>query len=115
MGQTTDCSKVFLQMCIRDRRDITAGNTAGVESTHRQLSTRFADGLRRYNTNCFANIDQFAVGKVCAIALTAYTNFASAGQKDVYKRQPRKKSNKIVTNIQKGDCYVLSAVRRFKN
>ena len=48
-----------------------AGDTAGVEGSHGQLRTGFADGLSRDDADRLADCDRLAVGKVGAVALLA--------------------------------------------
>ena len=57
----------------------TACRTANVEGTHRQLSTRLADGLRGDDTDRFADFDNLIAGKVAAIALDTDAVFGLAG------------------------------------
>ena len=42
-----------------------------MECTHRKLCAGFADGLSRDDTDGFADVDGFVVGKVGAVAVCA--------------------------------------------
>lgn len=53
--------------------DIVTGNTAGMERTHGELSTRLTDGLSSNNTDCLANLDLSMVSQIAPIALNADT------------------------------------------
>ena len=55
-------------------------NTAGMEGTHRQLCTRFPDGLGCNGADRFADIDLAASTEVAAIALSTDTVTAVAGK-----------------------------------
>ena len=55
-------------------------NAAGMECTHGELRTGFADSLRGNDTDRFADRDLSAGGAVHAVALAAYTVFALAGK-----------------------------------
>ena len=58
--------------------DIRSGNSACVEGSHRQLSTRFTDRLSCSYTYSFTDINTFACSKVSSIALSTYTCSAVA-------------------------------------
>ena len=60
--------------------DITAGNTAGMEGTHGQLCTRLTDGLRRDDSDRFADLYCFACRHVRAIASCTDTVAGTAGE-----------------------------------
>ena len=61
-------------------RDIVARDTAGVEGTHRKLSTRLADGLSRDNADRLALVNGSAGGKVDAVALGTNAVSCLAGE-----------------------------------
>ena len=54
--------------------------TTDVEGTHRELGSRFADGLRRDDAGRFAEFDQAAGGQVAAVAHDADAALRFAGQ-----------------------------------
>ena len=49
-----------------------------MESTHRELSTGLADGLRRNNSDCLTDVNKLAVCKVSSVTLCANADFAVA-------------------------------------
>ena len=59
--------------------DVAAGYTARMERSHRQLCTRFTDGLCRGDTDCFADVDFFTGRQVATVALRADTGSGVAG------------------------------------
>ena len=61
-------------------------NTAGVESTHCKLCTRFTDWLCGNNTNCLTDINKFTCSKVCTVTFSTNTNFwlTSKYASDIY-------------------------------
>ena len=54
--------------------------TTDVEGTHRELRSRFADGLRRDDARSFAEFDEASGSQVAAVAHDADTAFRFAGQ-----------------------------------
>ena len=61
--------------------DIGCGSdAAGVEGTQRQLCTRLADGLCRYDANGLTDVHQLVGGQRPAIALGAHTALGVAGE-----------------------------------
>ena len=77
----SSCFKQFLNSG-KTLSDITVlvRNTAGMEVTHCQLSTRFTDSLSSHDTDCFAFFDEVAGCHVSAIALTADTRCGFTGE-----------------------------------
>src|SRR5690606_20680743 len=59
----------------------TRGGTADVERPHRQLRTRFADGLGSDDTDRLALADQRAAAQVAPIAVRAQTMTGFAGER----------------------------------
>ena len=59
----------------------TLRRTTDVEGTHRKLGSRFANRLRRDNTDGFADIDRRTARQIAPIALGANTDFCFAGQR----------------------------------
>ena len=59
--------------------DVSAGNTAGVEGSHGELSTGFTDGLSSDDTYGLADVDLFTCSQVSAVALSADTCLGVAG------------------------------------
>lgn len=59
---------------------VSTGNTAGVEGSHGQLGTRFADGLGSDGADGFAHFHLLGGGQVAAVAGTADPKVGFAGQ-----------------------------------
>ena len=57
-----------------------AGRSTDVEGTHGQLGAGLADGLSGDDANRLAEVDQFAVGQIAAVALGAAAALGFAGQ-----------------------------------
>ena len=94
-GRTSDNDQLALIVChithlaVKAHRTVgfrfhvarcrrTGSRTTDVEGTHGQLGTRFADRLRRNDTDGFARIDQFTASQVTAVtfrtqAVTGFT------------------------------------------
>src|SRR5208282_2413246 len=57
-----------------------AGGAADVESTHRELGSRFADRLRGDNSDRLAEVDQMSAAEVASVAAHADSSARLAGQ-----------------------------------
>src|SRR5690606_22692724 len=59
----------------------TRSRTTNVEGTHRQLCTRFTDGLGGNHTHGFAAVDHGATAQIAAVAVSAQTMTRFAGER----------------------------------
>ena len=55
-----------------------AGRTTDMECPHRQLRSRFADGLRRNDTDCFTKFDELPCSQIASVAHCAHPAAAFA-------------------------------------
>ncbi len=81
-GVETD-DAVALRIDARSHRR-TRSRTTDVESAHRQLRARFADGLRRDHADRFADVHQATAAQVTAVALRADAEARAAGQRGAH-------------------------------
>ena len=59
-------------------RDVSTGDTARVEGSHRKLCTRLTDGLCGDDTDSLADVDGVSGSKVCTVAVYAHTVLCTA-------------------------------------